>query len=1145
MSTRLLLLFALLFLSGLCAVAEEEPPAARPPTPAEAAAEVQRALEAADDAALTRAAARSQPDPWLVVDHLLSEQAHDAGAAFAKAVPDREGEALRTYVARERKRATDEEDRQIFAAVLAATIQGDAEAAIEAARDLTGELDSVPRVRTRLLHGLAFERLQRSGEAGLRLYEAARGAEGIGWLATALPAYARAVQHARLHTDWRLGVRALERVMAIQERLGQVVARAWTLGNLGVMLERLAEYDRALECQEKALALLEGHEEQARIRPVVLGNVGNIHIRRGDYELAQKTLSESLALMIELGDAAGEARVLGSIAALREQEGHLQEALKIHEDLVEQHRKRDDVRAYALTLGNVAQVRAELGDFPRARAAYEKALEIRKALDEPAGIAHVLGNMAVMYQHMGDHAEAMSLHTQALTLKRQVGDRAGEAATLANMGLLHLDLGDFARALGIQERVLELMKSIGDTPGIARVHAHLGNIHLTLGGYEQALAFHRKALEISRRLGNRGVEAELLQSIGIAYMNQERYDDCLRVTREALALHAQIGDKQGTASCLTRLGELQHRRQKHADAIATLRRAETLFAQLGDETRAAWAAYRIGVVLADQGKLDESLQHAQRAVREMRALRSNNDLLDGLELLATVQFRRKEHARALGTAREAMHLFERALAGLAEIEGARARDRHADLYGVGVRCAQALGEPEEALTFLEASRSGSLLHALSSSPTRLHVPIELPADLRKARQQADARHRAAEEALRRATRREDHTAEVAARKELRTAEAELSALLARIQRDAKRQASVLYPRPRTLRQIREKLEPGDVLVMYGLCLDRALALVIDAATARIADLGSADEVRRSCAACTTDDPDEKVGTAIDDLRQRIVAPLGLAGTAKRVIVSPSECLCYVPFAALFPDRPVVLTPSGTTHVHLGNLPVRHGREVLALGGPRYGVNADPSAVRVYARGGVLAPLPKSKEEAEAVGDTVLTGEHATEAELEAVLATRPRWRAVHIACHGRVDTERPVFSSLALTRAGDDDGFLTCYEILGMSIPADLVVLSACATAKGQMWRSEGIIGLTRAFMYAGTPRVLCSLWKVDDEATKALMVRFYELWNPPRDADGKPARPPLPAQEALRQAQAHVRAQPAWEHPYYWAAWVLWGLPE
>ena len=123
-----------------------------------------------------------------------------------------------------------------------------------------------------------------------------------------------------------------------------------------------------------------------------------------------------------------------------------------------------------------------------------------------------------------------------------------------------------------------------------------------------------------------------------------------------------------------------------------------------------------------------------------------------------------------------------------------------------------------------------------------------------------------------------------------------------------------------------------------------------------------------------------------------------------------------------------------------------------------------------------------------------------------------------------------------------------------MKIPADLVVMSACETGKGKIYKTEGIVGLTRAFMFAGAPRVIASLWKVDDEATQALMIKFYELWNP-RASREDPEQGPkgrvegskkgLGAAAALKKAQAYIRGHPKWKHPYYWAAWVLWGLAD
>ena len=249
----------------------------------------------------------------------------------------------------------------------------------------------------------------------------------------------------------------------------------------------------------------------------------------------------------------------------------------------------------------------------------------------------------------------------------------------------------------------------------------------------------------------------------------------------------------------------------------------------------------------------------------------------------------------------------------------------------------------------------------------------------------------------------------------------------------------------------------------------------------------------------------------------------------------------MPFALLFPDRVVSYMPSGTTHGILLHSAKLRGTKVLGLGDPVYRTRAEPPRERH--RGTAwhkLAPLPATRTEVEAVADVRLLGAEATHAGLQAALKSAKRWRAVHLACHGLVDPEEPMLSGLALSSAGpEDDGMFTCREVWQDRIVADLVVLSACETARGRIYASEGIVGLTRAFMFAGAPRVLCSLWKVDDDATQALMVKFYALWNP------KGGKPGLPAAEALKAAQAHIRAQGRWSHPYYWAAWVLWGLPQ
>jgi CHAT domain-containing protein len=260
---------------------------------------------------------------------------------------------------------------------------------------------------------------------------------------------------------------------------------------------------------------------------------------------------------------------------------------------------------------------------------------------------------------------------------------------------------------------------------------------------------------------------------------------------------------------------------------------------------------------------------------------------------------------------------------------------------------------------------------------------------------------------------------------------------------------------------------------------------------------------------------------------------------RRVRVSPDGALAIVPFGALFEDREVALVPSGTVHGLLFPDRATRGDGVLALGDPTYPSTPEPATVLALRGGGERTPLPGTRAEAVAISAEPFLGPRASEAELARALPGRPRWRALHFGCHGFVDPRRPLLSSLALAPDPEHDGYLTVQEVLRMRIPADLVTVSACESGRGRFYKGEGVMGFARAFMFAGAPRVVVSLWKVDDAATTALMTEFYRLWNP---RDGSPG---IAAATALTRAQAHVRADPRWAHPRFWAGWALWGLPQ
>jgi len=186
-------------------------------------------------------------------------------------------------------------------------------------------------------------------------------------------------------------------------------------------------------------------------------------------------------------------------------------------------------------------------------------------------------------------------------------------------------------------------------------------------------------------------------------------------------------------------------------------------------------------------------------------------------------------------------------------------------------------------------------------------------------------------------------------------------------------------------------------------------------------------------------------------------------------------------------------------------------------------------------------LSLSRREAEQITALAAGGKKMKALDFAASRTTATRadldqYRIVHFATHSLLNSQHPALSGIVLSLVDEQgqpqDGFLRLHEVYNLKLEADLVVLSACQTALGKEIKGEGLVGLTRGFMYAGAPRVVASVWKVSDQATAELMKRFY------RKMLGEGMRPAA----ALRAAQVSMWKEKRWEAPYYWAGFVLQG---
>jgi CHAT domain-containing protein len=1131
-----------------------------------------------------------------------------AFAAAAAAASEQESK-LPAYVASRPKVDDGGAHRAAFAQALAAFEARRERDCLAALERIQRQTDDVLRVNVAFARGIVLENLKDARAAGVAFVDAAEAAERIGWVNCAAQAWEKAGLDAHFERDLRLARGRWERQRAIEEarrdppRTAVVLARLgmcnWSLGegreglalseralagaeacgaegdatwiarNVGMIRAGLGETAAAVGAYEKAVALgrktgnrreeaaalnglggcaltlgdpdraLSCHEEAAKIaeaiedRPMLaasLASAVNVHMQLADYAAARELSERALALYIEVGDEIRQANVWMGLAGIRRHTGDLRGAQEAYEECRRRAEAAGERRLLAKCLYGQATVAYDLGDFNTALRHVEESVRLQEAAGGSAELCRALSLIGDLHSRLGELQKGISYFERARAEAARAGDVLGEAVTIGAMGTAYYNWGYIAKSLSLYEQAAACAEGLDAPVFQADELRNMGSALARVGDLPRALSFLQRALSIAEKTDDRLLTSFVLFDSARAHAALGQHDEALGLYGRVIEAAERVGDRNGCAQAHSFMAEELKGHGDYAAAADHYDQARQAYEATGNAYGAAECLSDLADVRRLTGDIEGASELSERGLAAARAAGAGERLVGCLRVAARVRLAAGRPREAVAAAREAVGLVPAWVEQLSEAEGAYARSEFADVFETGILAGQALADAGEILFFLESGRAGTLIESLAARDT-LRTAV-LPQELLGAEVVARAREAAAAKEYARAVAEGSVTGTRDAQSVLAERQAAHADVIQRIQRDAKAAASVIYPRADSLTTVQGRLDEGEALVVYALCRELSLALVVTRRDARIVSLGRTREVEDACAALCADSPGDTTGPA-ERLRVRVVEPLKL-DRATKLLVSPDGALSYVPFALLCGDRDVAYVPSGTAYGLLVEDAALRGTGVLALGDPDYGTKPDASAVALLRSGRALVRLPATADEARAVGTTVLLGKDATEAGLRRALAQNPRWRAVHFACHGILDAERPLRSSLALTAADDDDGFLTALDVFRLRMPADLVVLSACETGKGKVFRAEGIVGLTRAFMVAGAPRVLVSLWRVDDAATRALMARFHAAWNA-----GKPAA------AALREAQAHVRSKEEWKHPRFWAAWVLWGLPE
>ena len=472
----------------------------------------------------------------------------------------------------------------------------------------------------------------------------------------------------------------------------------------------------------------------------------------------------------------------------------------------------------------------------------------------------------------------------------------------------------------------------------------------------------------------------------------------------------------------------------------------------------------------------------------------------------------------------------------------------ADPYDAYLDFLMSQGKPEQAFLVGERQRARVFLDSLAGARTAM--ARDLPAGYSDTEQKILTSIKTAQAALRAQGLADDKRRALAQQAERE--ETNLTALRLRLAVERPALAHARFPKLLTVSDVQSRLlQPDEALLNFYLGAKHSYAWLITRDGLITFTLPARRPIEDVAGKAIAElrDPAAHFGSALAALsRALLVDEIRKKATAKHLIVVPSGILYDVPFEALIDGSGHPLVEQFATSyipsaASLGFLRTARRTEpaqstLIAVANPIVSSNAAASTrMADIAHTNLLAPVPRSSEEAHEIASMfepdarVLEGKHATRSELQTIGFDRAR--ILHFATHGLVDEDRPERSGLVLSaNPPADDGLLQTRDIYGLQLNADLVTLSACETALGRRLTGEGMVGMTRAFFYAGSRAVVSSLWDVEDVSTARLMESFYANLR-----DGQPI------DVALQNAKiALMRAGGATSRPFYWGAFIVTG---
>jgi len=820
------------------------------------------------------------------------------------------------------------------------------------------------------------------------------------------------------------------------------------------------------------------------------------------------------------------------------------------------------------------------GEWEKALQKSTQSLQFFEATGEKNEIALMLGEVGGIYNHLGEWEKALQRHDEALQIYRAIGDKNNEAATLIRIGKIYNDLGEYEKAREFIWPAVRIYQALKDRNLEAGAIESIGYTYHLQEENQKALEYYLETLPIWQALKNKRREASNLSFIAGEYGRDGDKEKAISYATQAWQLAQATGSKGNEATVSTNVGHAYYEMGEFEKALSFYEKPLRYWQATSNKLNEAITHSHIAAALRDLGRLDEAKIHIEQSIALFEFIREHAGSADSQSSFVANFF-------------EFYDLYVDVLMRLHAANPQSGNDSTALAFTEKVKLRSLVALLAQARVDLGQGNDVALLERERKINERITAQLDDLAKLLKGRFTSKQKSAAERELDALKSELGQVRAQIGARNsryESLTAPQPLS--IKEIQQVLDDNTVLLEYELGKKRSYLWAITP-DKLLSYELpsreTIEAQARHVYELLTARQPDpkLTVGRQRAREVAADVQYKTDARV------LSKMLLEPVAAQLGTKRLLIVADGALQYLPFAVLpsptettgdprplILDHEIVNLPSASVLAALrrdlfDRKPAP--KTIAVLADPVFEVNdarvklslASHKSLRgrqnqtaqtavassvttstlnralTSVRGGDgnvnLQRLLFSRDEAKAI--LSLTPQQSN---LEALdfLANRKlamsdelsRYRMVHFSTHGLLDSRHPELSGLVLSLVDEagrpQEGFLRLHEIYRLRLNADLVVLSACQTGLGKEVRGEGLIGLVRGFMYAGAPRVMASMWEVDDAATTELMKSFYK---------GVLQEKLTPA-AALRAAQIEMLKKSHWQSPYYWGAFVLHG---